>query len=155
MKKVSLCIVTFLVLFLMLGAYTAWAATYFDIPVFEALNGKWIKITWTIKGTDAEAYGDVPEKFSEKHTAWGCVYWDPTYDWDLYGDDDTPGFIDIGIYDESVQYIGAGFMWLSTGTVDNWSGRDRKSTRLNSSHSRASSFPASALKKKNGGGGGG
>jgi len=123
MKKASLCIGVFLVLFLLVGSYSAQAATLYDIPAFEALNGKWLKITWTIKGADAEAYGEVPERFSEKHTAWACAYWDPTFDWDLYGDDDPPASLDLSFYNEELDFVGSGLMWLSAGTIDNWSGR--------------------------------
>lgn len=75
------------------------------------------------QGSNAEAYGDVPERFSEKHTAWACAYWDPTFDWDLYGDDDPPASLDLSFYNEELDFVGSGFMWLSAGTVDNWSGR--------------------------------
>jgi hypothetical protein len=123
MKKVSFCTGAFLLVFLLTGVSMTQAVTYYEIPVFEALNGKWLEITWTVKGADTEAFTAVPEKFSRKFVAWGCAYWNPGYDWELYTGDEPDGFLRIDIYDEIQDNIGVGYMWRNAGTFDNWVGR--------------------------------
>jgi len=106
MKKLSLCIGVFLVLFLMMSVYTAQAQG--DLTAY---NGYWLKdVSKYLNMVYAGIPGSetVPQKGSnETYTTYTCMSVDPA----------TPGTINLSTYDKDGNYLGiSGFIWWHSGT---------------------------------------
>jgi len=106
MKKLSLCIGVFVVLFLMIAVYTAQAQGN-----LTEYNGLWLKdvskyrnMVWGgLAGSET-----IPVKGNnETYTTYTCMSVDPA----------TPGTINLRTYDKDGNYLGiSGFLWWHSGT---------------------------------------
>lgn len=106
MKKLSLCIGVFLVLFFMTGVYTSQAQG--DLTGY---NGLWLKDVSTYRNVVWAGLPDsetIPEKGSnEKYTTYTCMSVDPA----------TPGTINLSTYDKYGNYLKtSGSIWWHSGT---------------------------------------
>jgi hypothetical protein len=109
MKKLSLCIGVFLVLFLVVGSYTVQAQPY---TALEQMNGKWLKMNGSVKGYDfGVAYDPAAtgDAYSVKFNQYACVSYDPA------GTNAT-----MAIYDKQGNSIGNGYLSWVSGTDDAW-----------------------------------
>jgi len=112
MKKVSLCIGVVMVLFFVVGAYTAQAQSY---PALEQLNGKWLKMSGTAKGVtyteqyvNADSVGQFSYNFKDQYA---CIAHDPAQ---YYGD--------LYVYDKTGKEIGYAYLYFYGGTAEKWTG---------------------------------
>jgi len=78
MKKVSLCIGAFLVLFLISGVYNAQSQDY---AVLNQMNGKWLKFNGSVKGYDFGVFHDTAGKADKfqgtLNQIYACVSYNP------------------------------------------------------------------------------
>ncbi len=112
MKKVSLCIGVVMVLFFVVGAYTAQAQSY---PALEQLNGTWLKMAGTAKGVtyteqyvNADAVGQFSYNFKDQYA---CIEHNP-------GNTSA----DLYVYDKTGKEIGYAYLYFYGGTAGQWTG---------------------------------
>jgi hypothetical protein len=112
MKKGSLCIGAVLVLFLIIGIYTAQAQNY---AAMNALNGKWLKMSGSAKGVtyteefvDAAPVGNFTFNFKDQ---FACI---------AYNSANT--YADLYVYDKAGKEIGYAYLYYYGGTAGQWSG---------------------------------
>jgi len=109
MKNEKLCIGAFLILFLLMGVYTAQAQPF---PALEQMNGKWLKMNGSVNGWLVPSYrADMqPEKLNAPLSSmYACVYYIP---------DSISA--DLVISDHNGIQIGVGSLTYDGGTVDQW-----------------------------------
>jgi hypothetical protein len=111
MKKGFLCLSSLLVLFLVMGVYTAQAQDY---AALTQLNGKWLKISgslkgWTVPTTLVQNELDQVNATFLNNT-YACVSYNPS-------DNDEAH---LTIMDANGIQVGAGSIYFSGGTVDQW-----------------------------------
>jgi hypothetical protein len=115
MKKTSLCIGAFLVLFLVIGVYTAQAQQDPPYPALTQMNGKWLQMSGSIKGYDFGEWKSttaIPDKFSYTFSQqYACV----SYEYDSPVINAT-----LIVYDKEGTQIGVGNVYWESGTDDYW-----------------------------------
>ena len=110
MKKVSLCIGAFLVLFLISGVYNAQSQDY---AVLNQMNGKWLKFNGSVKGYDFGVFHDPAGKADKfqgtLNQIYACVSYNPANE-----------TADMYVYDKAGTQTGWGVLYWESGTTDDW-----------------------------------
>jgi hypothetical protein len=111
MKKISICIGVFMVLFLAVGVYTAQAV------VADGLNGTWLKFTGSLKGMEfsgGSGSEEAGKNDNDSFKLYGCVVDGPFYD--------NQFFVQFYEKASTAPRAGVGVFEKKAGTADKFAG---------------------------------